>query len=333
MNGGGGIYSGSGATPNSQVNVTNTAGLKFIDPSNSDNYLSIFGDTGTPAVFIPGIADIVSGVEISGSLFEGAAGFFSNTTYIGTTNTGDGAIYSSSLNLYGGTQIALFVNGVGQFLLSGNGPEIIASNNKADFLISGTEDSYFQCDKTGADKTGILYKGFGENDTTGIGGDYSNLLPNSLVPKAYVDANTGSDTLIRQYKIDLSSTADTIQNLATYEFDAFTDKAVSDRVIAAFEINTTDTVNGTDFHFVIQDNSFIHILPALAGAAFELEQGENHKRWYVGDAPFTSPSRKFALRDIPKLNVSNGSGVTGIPSYVATEGTNGIWLTIYYIKP
>lgn len=43
-------------------------------------------------------------------------------------------------------------------------------------------------------KKGIELIGFGENPTTGIGGDYSTLAPNSLVPKAYVDAQ-------RPYKI------------------------------------------------------------------------------------------------------------------------------------
>jgi hypothetical protein len=139
------------------------------------------------------------------------------------------------------------------------------------------------------------------------------------------------DTLIRQYKLDLSSTADTIQNLATYVFDAITDQAVADRIVAALEVNTTDTV-GTDFFFIIQNQDLTPVLPSLTDA-YELPQGESTRRFYAGTAPMTSTSLSFNTGDIPRLVVSNGSAVPGIPSYVASEGTNEIFITIYYVDP
>jgi hypothetical protein len=43
-------------------------------------------------------------------------------------------------------------------------------------------------------KVGVRYTGFGENPVNGLGGDYSDLMPNSLVPKAYVDNNKTIDS-------------------------------------------------------------------------------------------------------------------------------------------
>ncbi len=51
---GNGIYSGSGSTPASLVEVTNTAGLRYVDPNYATNHLSILTDYDTPATDLDG---------------------------------------------------------------------------------------------------------------------------------------------------------------------------------------------------------------------------------------------------------------------------------------
>jgi hypothetical protein len=69
--------------------------------------------------------------------------------------------------------------------------EVLLSTPTSNILLTNSNARFYDNSSL---KRGFQLDNFGENPTTGIGGDYSTLAPNSLVPKAYVDAQ-------RPYKV------------------------------------------------------------------------------------------------------------------------------------
>ena len=165
---GNGIYSGSGSTPNSIVEVENTAGLRFDQKSSIgfSSYVEIYNDYSNPVEDEFG-ADMFNFIRF----FD--KGPINENVFIGM-NENEGFAISSSDNIS--------IKGKSQLYFEGSDHEFAIQNDSVFLIMQNGRFSYIS--NSSASKTGIMLEGFGEIDNTGIGGNYSALRPNSLAPKA-----------------------------------------------------------------------------------------------------------------------------------------------------
>jgi len=187
-----GIYSGSGSTPSTQVDVTNNGGVFFADSAFPTRGVTIHTDETTPTP-----TDLEHGLEF----FEPG-----ESVSMGFHSTG-GGVFQIKSNFAGGGGQGVEVVANANILLDVTNHSLFFMNLSGSGFTGGK--SGFIDRRTAGSKTGLIYGGFGEN-SLGEDGDYSDLIDASLAPKAItlktdtfrfdstqlVGLGTGEDTLL-----------------------------------------------------------------------------------------------------------------------------------------
>jgi hypothetical protein len=150
------------------------------------------------------------------------------------------------------------------------------------------------------------------------------------------------DTLIKTYTIlpyPSSSHTDTISNgLGFMVYGGVVTPDLNRRRVVAVEVTAAKPVSQdlyVQIHTVDPSTNF-STLPFGGSADFVVPSGEKYKRWEAGDVvgsgsiPVTGAQFNQSLMIMPYI--SNGFAV-GSEDYVANEGANGVWVTLYFVIP
>lgn len=210
---GNGIYSGSGSTPNSLVEVENTADISFTGPisrvtivNDIDNPTPVFnGQIGAGLIFENVDEGTLAGlgfdeevfVIIASRLFYQGPTLLEGTLDVGNSNTPDDVVLSINPN-----------------------PVKPQDNSFNDYR---------------AQKTGLVYNEFGENPLTGIGGNYDDLINTSLAPKAITISGLENENVT----VDANNTDLTINSLNSFNVNGVD---LTNATTIADGTNSTDVV-------------------------------------------------------------------------------------------
>ncbi len=152
-----------------------------------------------------------------------------------------------------------------------------------------------------------------------------------LVPK---------DTVIMQFPLlpYTGNSTDTIASNDVYYF-APIDEAMANRKIVKLEISSTKQVD-QDFGFWLYSEDLdaatnTAILPVSPVTFFTLSANTNRASWDTSDAEIPSGGKgDLSLGEMMFVEIINGNvdGAGGIEDYVATEGANGLYITLYFVE-
>ena len=143
------------------------------------------------------------------------------------------------------------------------------------------------------------------------------------------------DTLIIQFPLlkYTGNAADTLASNQTYYFNPV-NEAIANREIVRFEVNTTKNV-AQDLGFWIYEEDLdaatsAQVLPDGTPVFFTLSSGTRQASWDTSD-PELSSATPFTLGEMMYLETLLGSadGAGGLEDYEATEGANGLYITLY----
>ena len=169
---GNGIYDGSDELPGTLVDVVNTAGLRISDPNYATSYSQFYNDFDNPI----GDESFHTGIIFSDSQE------FEDTTYMGYNQNG--------FEIHGISNVAPIS------IRTGNYAGLFSDSVSLRIGVNGVGGKQNILQDNSANKRGLEYYGYGENASTGVGGNYDDVLarPNSLPPVAAV-AEMISDSL------------------------------------------------------------------------------------------------------------------------------------------
>ena len=197
-----GIYGGSGTTPSSLVEVTNNGGVFFLDSASTSEGVTIHTDETNP------LNNIRQGIRFDRS------GAFTEMGFLGSGSVPFTIKNNSSGG--GSSGIKLDVSGAGELEFAGNSVSMFINASTSGLF---NNESYFSDQRSGANKKGILYEGFGESGSSGLGGNYSSLIDPSLAPVGYVKSIV-SDSLSSFTLQSVTDNGATTDNLVTFDTTA-----------------------------------------------------------------------------------------------------------------